>query len=119
MNYDLKVELVDSVVVAWVTGGITDEAVRERHTRILEIAKAHGVKGVLFDCLHSHEPTFEVIDVQRGLNSVLKVLDMRIAIVVPHTRLAYVARLIFGDENYRVFYDDFDAAMLWLRGEVP
>jgi hypothetical protein len=33
---------------------------------------------------------------------------------VPDTKLAYLARLAFGDGDYRVFYDDRAAAVRWL-----
>jgi hypothetical protein len=35
--------------------------------------------------------------------------------VVPNTRLAYLARLAFGEGDYRVFYSDMTAAILWLE----
>ena len=38
----------------------------------------------------------------------------RRAIVVPNTRLAYLARLAFGEGDYRVFYSDIAAAVVWL-----
>jgi len=36
------------------------------------------------------------------------------AIVVPNTRVAYLARIAFGEGDYRVFYNDFLAAIRWL-----
>jgi hypothetical protein len=39
---------------------------------------------------------------------------VKIAIVVPNTAIAYLARLAFGEANHRVFYNDMSAAVLWL-----
>jgi len=39
---------------------------------------------------------------------------LRRAIVVPNTRVAYLARIAFGEGDYRVFYNDFLAAIRWL-----
>jgi hypothetical protein len=43
---------------------------------------------------------------------------VRTAILVPDTRLAYLARIAFGlvgEERYRVFYNDFAGALKWLQ----
>ena len=58
-----------------------------------------------------------VVDVpleQRRLDETLSGLHLRRAIVVPNTRLAYLARLAFGEGDYRVFYSDMTAAITWL-----
>ena len=42
---------------------------------------------------------------------------LRRAIVVPTAKLAYLARLAFGEGDYRVFYNDIAAALKWLTAE--
>jgi hypothetical protein len=37
--------------------------------------------------------------------------------VVPTAKLAYLARLAFGEGDYRVFYNDIAAALKWLTAE--
>jgi hypothetical protein len=44
-------------------------------------------------------------------------LKIRRAIVVPTSKLAYLARLAFGEGDYRVFYNDISAAINWLGKE--
>jgi len=51
---------------------------------------------------------------QRRLDESLPGLRLRRAIVVPNTRLAYLARLAFGEGDYRVFYNDITAAITLL-----
>ncbi|MEO5819404.1 MAG: hypothetical protein ABIT71_02790 [Vicinamibacteraceae bacterium] len=41
-------------------------------------------------------------------------VQLKRAIVVPDTKLAYLARLAFGWGHYRVFYNDRAAAVRWL-----
>jgi hypothetical protein len=41
-------------------------------------------------------------------------VKLRRAIVVPNSKLAYLARLAFGEGDYRVFYNDFIGAIRWL-----
>jgi hypothetical protein len=44
--------------------------------------------------------------------------SLRTALHVPNTRIAYLARIAFGhagESNYRVFYNDFGAALKWLE----
>jgi hypothetical protein len=42
-------------------------------------------------------------------------IALKRAIVVPNSRLAYLARLAFGEGDYRVFYNDMVAAIVWLN----
>jgi len=58
-------------------------------------------------------PPVEVPVSQWKLNAEMP-FDVRRAIVVPSTKLAYLARIAFGEADHRVFYDDFDAAKAWL-----
>ena len=43
----------------------------------------------------------------------------RRAIVVPNTQVAHLARLGFGVGDYKLFYDDFEAAKRFLRDASP
>ena len=52
---------------------------------------------------------------QQALDAELQGVHMKRAIVVPNSRLAYLARMAFGEGDYRVFYNDLGAAMEWLR----
>jgi hypothetical protein len=43
------------------------------------------------------------------------------AILVPNTRIAYLARIAFGqfgEGAYRVFYNDMAQAILWLEEKI-
>jgi hypothetical protein len=51
---------------------------------------------------------------QRQLDDAMGATRLKRAILVPDTKLAYLARLAFGDGDYRVFYDDRTAAVRWL-----
>jgi hypothetical protein len=51
---------------------------------------------------------------QRELDEQLGSVKLRRAIVVPNSRIAYLARLAFGEGDYRVFYNDTAAAIAWL-----
>src|SRR5262249_5049081 len=69
---------------------------------------------VLYDALKMHAPPVDVPWSQRSLDEELGGVRLRRAIVVSSPKLAYLARLAFGDGDYRVFYDDVDAALRWL-----
>ncbi len=56
---------------------------------------------------------------QRKLDENLGGIRLKRAIVVPNSRLAYLARLAFGEGDYRVFYNDMTAAVKWLTQEPP
>ncbi len=50
-------------------------------------------------------PPVDVPWAQRALDEKLGPTKLRRAIVVPNSRLAYLARLAFGEGDYRVFYE--------------
>jgi len=111
------VELVGQIIIARVRGPLTTDAMQERHARVAQLVQDTGCKSVLFDVLEADAPTFDATEIQRGLNSELKALDLRLAVVVPNSRLAYIGRMVFGDENHKIIYNDMAEAILWLRGE--
>jgi hypothetical protein len=55
----------------------------------------------------------EVVDEQLGP------IQLRRALVVPNSKLAFLARIAFGEGDYRVFYNDRVAAVKWLSDELP
>lgn len=57
----------------------------------------------------------DVVLTQQSLTEALKQPSVRLAIVVPNSALAYLARLAFGEANHRVFYSDVAGAILWLN----
>jgi hypothetical protein len=108
------VELVGEMIVARIRGDLTEELLNERHERILQLARDTKCRNLLIDDLELMPPEYAMVEAQQVLNQELKQLGFKIAILVPNSRLAYLARLQFGDENHRVFYNDMAAAALWL-----
>jgi hypothetical protein len=118
----LWVEPVGGLIIARVRGQPTESLLRECQDRVLRIARETGPgepHRVLYDALEMESPPVDVPLAQRQLDQALGALRLRRAIVVPDTRLAYLARLAFGDGEYRVFYNDMAAAVQWLSEEVP
>ena len=62
-------------------------------------------------------PPVDVPLAQQKLDQELGPIKLRRAIVVPNSRLAYLARLAFGEGDYRVFYNDITTAITWLNEE--
>jgi hypothetical protein len=117
MNGQLWVEPVGGLIVARVRGQPTEQLLRECQDRVLQIARDREdavVHRVLYDALEMESPPVDVPLAQRELDEGLQDVRLRRAIVVPNTRLAYLARLAFGEGDYRVFYSDIAAAVVWL-----
>jgi len=111
MRGALWVGLVGDLVIARVRGEPTAELLRACQDRVLAL----GSGKVLYDTLEMLPPPVDVPWAQRELDASLgDAVRLRRAIVVPNTRLAYLARLAFGEGDYRVFYDDIVAAVQWL-----
>ena len=108
------VELVGDLVMARVRGEPTEELLRETQEKVLFLVREAGRGKVLYDTLEMEAPHVDVPWSQRALDEKLGAIKLRRAIVVPNSRLAYLARLAFGEGDYRVFYNDFIAATRWL-----
>jgi hypothetical protein len=90
----------------------TDVLVRDLHATEEANAREAGRGKVLYDTLEMLAPPVDVPWAQRELDETLGTVQLRRAIVVPNSRLA------FGEGDYRVFYNDIVAAVQWLS-EAP
>ena len=78
-----------------------------------------GSKAVLHDLTEMQPMPVNVLLYQRLLDEHVRHLDLRRAIVVPNTQIAHLARLAFGVGDYKLFYDDLEAARRFLRDAEP
>ena len=111
------VELVGDLVVARVRGEPTEAILRECQEQVLFLVRDAARGKVLYDTLEMEAPPVDVPWSQRQLDEQLGDIRLRRAIVVPNSKLAYLARLAFGEGDYRVFYNDIVAAVRWLSDE--
>jgi len=117
MSGEAWVELVGDLVVARVRGEPTEALLRTTQEQVLFLVRDAGRGRVLYDTLEMTPPPVDVPWAQRELDEQLGSIRLRRAIVVPNSRLAYLARLAFGEGDYRVFYNDMVAAIRWLADE--
>lgn len=115
MQDQLWVEPVGNLIIARVRGVPTEALLKECQDRVLVLVKDIGRGRVLYDVLEMEPPPVDVVLSQRKLNEEIEHLSLRQAIVVPNTKLAYLARIAFGEGDYRVFYNDMVAAIKWLE----
>ena len=113
------VERVGELVVARVRGEPTEALLRDTQEKVLFLVKDAARARVLYDTLEMTPPPVDVPWSQRALDEQLGAIQLRRAIVVPNSRLAYLARLAFGEGDYRVFYNDMVAAIRWLTDDAP
>lgn len=114
MQGQLWVERVGDLVLARVRGEPTAELLRDCQEKVLFLVRDAEKGKVLYDTLEMEAPPVDVPLAQQQLDQELGVTKLRRAIVVPNSRLAYLARLAFGEGEYRVFYNDIVAAVTWL-----
>lgn len=119
MDAEAWVEVVGDLVVARVRGEPTEDLLRECQDQVLFLVHEAGRGRVLYDTLEMTAPPVDVPWAQRALDENLGPIELRRAIVVPNTKLAYLARIAFGAGNYRVFYNDIIAAAKWLGEDEP
>ena len=124
-NEQVWVEPVGTVIVARVRGKPTAEVLRDCERRVVELARDTRHVRVLYDALELEPPEMELVLLQQQLDTqkrdTLGSELLRTAILVANTRVAYLARIAFGhagEANYRVFYNDFAAALHWLENRT-
>lgn len=114
VNDQLNIRLTGDLIVARLRGEPTPELLRECQEQVLLLARGNPLGRVLYDARQMTPPSVEVPWAQRHLDENIGAVRLRRAIVVPDSRLAFLARLAFGESDYRVFYDDIAAATDWL-----
>ena len=110
---------VGSLVVVRLTKPMSERVLEECQLCVLETMQQTGSKAVLYDLREMQTTSVNVLLYQRILNEHVRHLDLRRAIVVPNTQIAHLARLGFGVGDYKLFYDDLDAAKRFLRDASP
>ena len=113
----LWVELVGDLVLARVRGEPTAALLKECQEKVLFLVRDADKGRVLYDTLEMEPPPVDVPLAQQELDQALGAIRLRRAIVVPNSRLAYLARLAFGEGEYRVFYNDIVSAVKWLADQ--
>jgi hypothetical protein len=113
VNGAVWVELSGEIIIARLRGEPTAELLASCQSQVVQLAREAGRSRVLYDSLEMLPPHADVPWAQRELDAQLD-LPLRRAIVVPTSKLAYLARLAFGAGDYRVFYNDIAAAVRWL-----
>jgi hypothetical protein len=116
MDGQLWVEPVGTVIIARLRGLPTVELLAECQSLVVQLLQETAKPLVLYDALEMMPPETAVAWSQRTLDSKLTFRPKR-AIVVPNTKIAYLARLAFADEfgDNQVFYNDMAAAFEWLK----
>jgi hypothetical protein len=112
---EMWVEPVGGIIIARIRGIATADLIRECQNRVVALQKDTDCNRIMYDALELERPAMEIVLTQQALTHALKESSVKIAIVVPNTAIAYLARLAFGDANHRVFYNDIAAAVLWLN----
>lgn len=119
MNDQVWIEVVGDIVVARLRGEPTEQMLRQCQEQVLIRVKDAGRGKVLYDALEMGIPSIDIPWAQRALDEELGSIKLRRAVVVPNSRLAFLARIAFGEGDYRVFYNDLVAAVKWLSDDAP
>ena len=119
MDEGFLCEAVGSLVVVRLTQAVDERVLEECQLSVLEAMQVTGSKAVLYDLTEMQPTPVNVLLYQRLLNEHVRHLDIKRAIVVPNTQIAHLARLAFGVGDYKLFYDDLEAAKRFLRDASP
>jgi hypothetical protein len=119
MDSQFSIESAGDLIIVRVRGLPTEELLVEVQSRVLQLLQGRSEGRVLYDALEVEAPSVDVPLRQRKLDQQLgSQIKLKRAILVPNPKIAYLARLAFGDGDYRIFYDDVAAATRWLREQT-
>jgi PleD family two-component response regulator len=110
----LSVVLMNNIIHALPAGSISEQLILERHFRVIRLIAESGYKAVLYNSLDLEPPSLDLVELQHKLNAELHKNGVKLAVVVPATRFAYLARLAFGNMDCQVFYGNVNDALRWL-----
>jgi hypothetical protein len=108
------VELVGKIIIARIIGEPSEELLELRHQMITQLSADSGCTKLLLDDLQMGTLTFAHLEMLRTLNLHFDEYGFRIAVVVPSSKMAFLARQQFTKEGHRVFYNDMIEAIAWL-----
>lgn len=108
------VEVSGDLIVARLRGSITEQDTADAQAQVLLLLAETQRSRVLYDVLELEPPSIDLTLVQKEHSEELHLKGVRIAILVPNTRIAFLARLAFGQGDYRVIYNDLAEAVTWL-----
>ncbi|HZH17138.1 MAG TPA: hypothetical protein VE057_22470 [Archangium sp.] len=117
MKGNVWVEPSGGIVIARFRGEPTETLLKETQERVLVLLQDTTRRKVLYDALEMEPPTVELTLTQQQLSKEIHKMGVRVAILVPNSRMAYLSRLAFGAGNYRVFYNDLGQAISWLSAD--
>ena len=110
------VGLEGDVVVARVRGEPTEALLRTTQEQVLAWSAKPARPGALRHAGDDAAAGGRAVGAAQ-LDEQLGAIRLKRAIVVPDSQLAYLARLAFGEGDYRVFYNDRAAAVRWLSDD--
>lgn len=108
------VELSGELIVCRLRGDLSEEDISMARQQVLHLLQESSRHRVLYDALEMAPPDLDLVQFQRSVSGELHAKGVKIAILVPSTKIAYLSRLAFGEGDYRVVYDDLGEAVQWL-----
>ncbi|MDB5852906.1 MAG: hypothetical protein JWR22_947 [Herminiimonas sp.] len=111
----VRAEVIGGVIFIRTHGHISEDVVQQRHSLMLRSFDATGFKNILFDARSAECPSDAASRLQKTLNAQFVERDLRLAVVVSDSPMAYKARQTFFGLHHRVFYDDVASAAKWLQ----
>ncbi|NNM77810.1 STAS/SEC14 domain-containing protein [Sphingomonas sp. ID1715] len=117
-GWHVWVELSGDIIVARLRGDLTESHIADVQAKVLVLLGETERRRVLYDALEMDPPSIEMTVAQQQMSEQLHRKGVRVAILVPNTRIAYLARIAFGQGDHRVFYNDLAAAVTWLTQDT-
>jgi hypothetical protein len=112
---DVRVTLEGEIIHAVYTGTMTMDLVRDGERRI-EALLGDSARTVLYDTLGMDPPTMDLALEMKAFDGRIRTRVARSATVVRDPMTAFLSQVAFVmSRNHRVFYDNLDAAYVWLR----
>lgn len=111
----LHIEVTDDFIIARIVGEPTASLFNHAIACIKQVVKDTGIRKILYDLRATETPYMDVILDGTKIAIETRGTPLVRAVVVPNSKLDMMIRIVFGEQNCRVFYQDMDAAAGWLK----
>lgn len=113
----LSVEFAGAFVSVRCKGRIDEATLHSCQSQVVALLHQSGCRRILYDAYEMDNPPLEIALLQKQLSEQFQSLGpIRVALLVPNSRLAFLSRIAFGPTLMGVFYRATEA-LAWLTEE--
>ncbi|KWT92842.1 STAS/SEC14 domain-containing protein [Candidatus Magnetominusculus xianensis] len=116
MKGQTDITLQDGIIISVYTGEMDMEIVKQAASGIEELLTKSQSTRILYNTLNMETPSMKLAMEMKSFDAKIRDKVQKSATVVPSATTAFFASIAFIlSKNHKVFHNDLDAALSWLK----